>query len=112
VHVTGYCAWRDIRGVVVTDVEHIMTFVFMSARCPANASRTPPMPVHSAMDCTARKELHRCGCRIKLDDAIKCPTSLGTEEPGIYVRQEVVTSGVLSTAERRHGTEVAEDRIE
>src|SRR5271157_2082762 len=31
VHVTGYCAWRDIRGVVVTDVEHIMTFVFMSA---------------------------------------------------------------------------------
>ncbi len=31
VHVTGYCAWSDVRGVVVTDVEHIMTFVFMSA---------------------------------------------------------------------------------
>jgi len=27
--------------------------------------------------CTARKELHRCGCRIKLDDAIKCPYFIG-----------------------------------
>jgi hypothetical protein len=27
VHVTGDCAWSDVRGVVVTDVEHIMTFV-------------------------------------------------------------------------------------
>jgi hypothetical protein len=85
----------------------------LSLRCPANAFRTPPNACSLCdVKCTARKELHRCGCRIKLHDAIKCPYFIGYQEPGIYVRQEVGTSGVLSTPGRRHGAEVAEDRIE
>jgi hypothetical protein len=41
-------------------------------------------------------------------------TSLGTQEPGIYVRQEVgnFRLSVNPRETARHGTEVAEDRIE